>query len=489
MRPNSNVEQRSSSLLTKDENEQIFNLLGQKCQALSTTVVQLYCTEGPDGTHWMKKDIGVLCLVRDINRRSYFFRLFCPLRNRMVWEHEIYNSMQYLAPKSFLHTFEAEERIVAFNFASEDEAIHMRGILLEKLKTKEQKRLERRKVHGRNSVAQAPSRPAPMPSTVSNGYVYPKAAMPSKSFTRSNKKNKKKSITKADIGNPQNFRHVSHVGWDPTTGFDLENVDKSMRKFFEKVGISESDLKDKETREFIYDFIEKHGGLDAVKQDIHHQSILPPPSPPPPPPVPSRNAPAPAPSSNFRPAPPPPPSRNASAAHPAPPPPPSDPPPVNVMMQRNHEQMIKRTAPNATGPMNNAPPPPPPPPLPPPNPISEGNGPPIPPVSSSSNSAPSAAAFDPRSALMESIRSGTKLKHVEADSKKTDDSRGELLNQIRQGVELKSVQPVEKPSQGSLPVDGLAGALARALAERSKAIHSDSSDTNDSDESDSDEWG
>ena len=73
--------------------------------------MQLYSTEGPDGTQWMKKDVGVLCLVRDINRRSYFFRLFCTLRNRMIWEHEIYNSMQYLAPKPFLHTFEAEVRL------------------------------------------------------------------------------------------------------------------------------------------------------------------------------------------------------------------------------------------------------------------------------------------------------------------------------------------------------------------------------------------
>lgn len=32
-------------------------------------------------------------------------------------------------------------------------------------------------------------------------------------------------ITKADIGMPQEFRHVSHVGWNPYTGFDLDNVD------------------------------------------------------------------------------------------------------------------------------------------------------------------------------------------------------------------------------------------------------------------------
>lgn len=49
------------------------------------------------------------------------------------------------------------------------------------------------------------------------------------------KKFKKKSITKADIGIPLNFQHISHVGWDPNTGFEIGNVDESIRQFFDKV--------------------------------------------------------------------------------------------------------------------------------------------------------------------------------------------------------------------------------------------------------------
>lgn len=96
---------------------------------------------------------------------------------------------------------------------------------------------------------------------------------------------------------------------------------------------------------------------------------------------------------------------------------------------------------------------------------------------------------------MDAIKSGKKLKHVEVDadnkSVKSMDSRGELLDQIRQGIELKPVQVESRSSQGSsgggAPEDGLAGALARALAERSRAIHSESSDSDD-DEEDDDEW-
>lgn len=48
------------------------------------------------------------------------------------------------------------------------------------------------------------------------------------------------------------------------------------------------------------------------------------------------------------------------------------------------------------------------------------------------------------------------------------------------------MQPIEKKINNNLEGDGLAGALARALAERARVIHSDSS-TSDSSEGD-DDW-
>lgn len=48
------------------------------------------------------------------------------------------------------------------------------------------------------------------------------------------------------------------------------------------------------------------------------------------------------------------------------------------------------------------------------------------------------------------------------------------------------MQPIEKKNVKNLEGDGLAGALARALAERARVIHSDSS-TSDSSEGD-DDW-
>ena len=51
-------------------------------------------------------------------------------------------------------------------------------------------------------------------------------------------------------------------------GFDLENVDPKLKQFFSKAGVSERELQDKDTRDFIYDFIDKHGGIEAALLEV-----------------------------------------------------------------------------------------------------------------------------------------------------------------------------------------------------------------------------
>jgi len=57
------------------------------------------------------------------------------------------------------------------------------------------------------------------------------------------KESLKKRIKKEDIGMPQDFRHVSHVGWDPNKGFDVDLAqieDPNLKMFFAKVSITHS---------------------------------------------------------------------------------------------------------------------------------------------------------------------------------------------------------------------------------------------------------
>ena len=44
----------------------------------------------------------------------------------------------------------------------------------------------------------------------------------SKDKSKDKKKDKKKKkLTKDEIGTPTNFKHISHVGWDPNIGLDV----------------------------------------------------------------------------------------------------------------------------------------------------------------------------------------------------------------------------------------------------------------------------
>lgn len=80
---------------------------------------------------------------------------------------------------------------------------------------------------------------------------------------------------------PTNFKHVVHVGWTAQKGFDLKGDEVSnLNSFLEKAGVSEQQLNDRDTRAFIYDFIQSHNVLDSVKSEKEQV---------PPPPVPSRH--------------------------------------------------------------------------------------------------------------------------------------------------------------------------------------------------------
>jgi hypothetical protein len=45
-------------------------------KSASTSIVQLFFGSKEDGATWSKFSSGVLCLVRDCLKKSYFFRLF-----------------------------------------------------------------------------------------------------------------------------------------------------------------------------------------------------------------------------------------------------------------------------------------------------------------------------------------------------------------------------------------------------------------------------
>ncbi|KAK3921305.1 Wiskott-Aldrich syndrome protein [Frankliniella fusca] len=439
--------QSSSSLLSPEENETVARLLGERCVNMVMSVVQVYQTTPPDHGSWKKRDAGVLVLVKDSGKRSYFFRLYCLTRRALVWEHELYSNMEqhYNTPKPFFHMFEAEDCVTGFNFADEREANAMSAALKEKAARKrirqEKKRQPERQAaqmtHTRDHLSSPHSLSTP---TLSNGSSTTSTHHRTAKGKVKRSREGKKKLSKADIGHPQDFKHVSHVGWNPNTGFDIEDrddgLDPTLKQFLEKAGVSETQMQDKNTRDFIYDFIKNHGGIDRVKNEVQVTSV-------PPPPVPARNAPT---NSSIRSAPPPPPPPSRTQLPPPPPPSqasvaasasgPPPPPPLRSLPQR---QDSTKGAPTP-------PPPPPPPPV-----LTMAPPPPPPGSIPAPPSAAAPAMPDPRSALMDAIRSGKALKPVVIEEKNRNggsgDTRAELMDQIRQGKELKAVSKEPKESE------------------------------------------
>ncbi|XP_050696454.1 actin nucleation-promoting factor WASL-like isoform X2 [Eriocheir sinensis] len=455
------------------------------------------------------------------------------------------------------------DQMIGLNFADESEANSFNTAISDRLAAKLKKREERKRMSEQQQQQQQQQRPTSVHSTHQQQNVshlhhqpqqqqqpqppqqpkphyvspYTNNDLRKKGTKKGNKKTTK--LSKNEIGMPMDFKHITHVGFNPDTGFSQFNMDDKLEGFFNMVGVSQKQLSDSRTREFIYDFIEKNGGVEkAIQETQRHSSrgsppppiipssaMLPPPPakssvpPPPPPTVPSHT-----PTQGTRAAPPPPPPRNTNHGHPPPPPPPGfapppppphsrspmPPPPGQVMAGKkttplpplpppttNHHQTPPPPPPTSTIPSlqhhhphhhstKAAAPPPPPPPAPPANGMAPPPPPPLP-----AGPPGGGAATDTRSALLEQIRAGsTHLKKVEpVERPAATDSRSQLMDQIRTGFSLK---PVEDGSDSSGPksaepkLEGLALDLHRALAMRATAIQSDDDDDSDSEEDD--EW-
>jgi len=99
-----------SQLLSNEENSNLNKILGSRCPSLATAVVQIYMSDSASGhAKWNKRSCGVVCLVKDNPKRSYFIRVLDMDRKVVVFDQEIYNQFRYRSPRPYFHTFEAED--------------------------------------------------------------------------------------------------------------------------------------------------------------------------------------------------------------------------------------------------------------------------------------------------------------------------------------------------------------------------------------------
>lgn len=175
----------------------------------------------------------------------------------MLWEQELYNSMDYNAPITYFHTFEGEDCMAAFNFANETEAMIMRydniflfillsfsfggkfnfntfflsnsSIISERLSSNRQRRQERKsKIESevQKRVTTLPRRNLNntsdyfsssansnmingSPSTLTTNGVLSNISIYKRATKR--EKDPKRKLTTADIGLPSNFRYMQKL--------------------------------------------------------------------------------------------------------------------------------------------------------------------------------------------------------------------------------------------------------------------------------------
>ncbi|KAK7878458.1 hypothetical protein WMY93_030995 [Mugilogobius chulae] len=479
-----------SCLLSAQENDRLEELLGRRCASMATAVAQLFMALPNNPGVWSLQGTGAVCFVKDNPQRSYFIRMFDLKVGKLTWEQELYNQFVYSAPQPFFHTFAADDCQVGLNFADEQEADVFINVIEDKINQRSNRQEKKQrppqsgadralppvpndKVSGSQGGFHMATVDIPNPDIQTSRYRSMPSPISSLSKNKKDKKNKKKApkLSKADIGAPSGFKHVTHVGWDPN------NLDPDLLKLLSQAGIQETGAlppvpgsgapAPPPSRGRSGPLPPSQVSPEAARALLLLSTLLPsarfiswgvPPPPPQqthpsgrsslPPPPPAHLSPPSKPSHHTLPPPPPPSSQPRS---PGVPPVPHVPP-----------------APSRGGGGLGGGPPPPPPPPPPPAPMMTctTDGPPRPPVPCGGAPKPTAASS-------------------------SGDSRGALLDQIRLGKKLRNVTecvdqaPPTSPASG----EGIVGALMMAMQKRSKVIHSsDESEDIGDDDDDDDEW-
>lgn len=122
-------ENRPSLLLSREENQTVFDILGKGrqvrekkgklvkvgikanswslLQTLATAVVKLLVPT-PNQSKWQVKEVGVACFVRDTTKKSYFIQVLSLVTKSMAFRQEIYNQFEYEMMSEHLLTFEGD---------------------------------------------------------------------------------------------------------------------------------------------------------------------------------------------------------------------------------------------------------------------------------------------------------------------------------------------------------------------------------------------
>lgn len=134
-----------------------------------------------------------------------------------AWEQELYVDFKYYRDTDLFHSFEADEGMVGFLFADEEDADKFYSAVTEQLElctTRKSDCAKKKKSRSIFSVFRFSSKKKDQDASDTESTT----SVPEK-------KKKNDDLTHDDVSEPRDFRHLSHIGFNPEKGtFDVRFV-------------------------------------------------------------------------------------------------------------------------------------------------------------------------------------------------------------------------------------------------------------------------
>lgn len=340
-----------------NEAEQIYAAFST-CDVWSIGVVRVYKAVGGSWNFTGITGAAVMASEKGPNEEDLcYVRVFDLKTNTTVFEQELWYFFNYEQATSWFHTFESNEHVYGLSFADEGEAADFYAKVLESVEIQkgqappeadpanQEYQEEPAPVQSYSAPPPAAARPPAPAGPPPPGPSGPPPAAPTHQMTNSGSSGnlgqaqvieglpmkaipirnaligkdspsqpkqppkkggggllgkmfggKKKDEPHVPVvGAPTDFKHESHIGWDPERGFEIRNIPPEWKALFQAAGVKKSELTNATTAKMI---------METVVEVVSGVAPPPPPPPPgpPPPPVPGAPRPPPAPAPGGAPA-------------------------------------------------------------------------------------------------------------------------------------------------------------------------------------------
>ena len=252
-----------ASLGVGDEHARAQEALSGGLQLLAQAAVKMFRSDNGDG--WQEAGGPGMLVYCSNSSGSQWMKVVqlsdgATLLNEELYEdfNRTYSSDSRAAQMAF-HTMEFDGWVGGFCFARDTEAQQFASAVPASCPK------------GTGGPPPAPARPGPpdpappappgrpaSPAAIATRPIAPPAAEPPpeednkrRGWFGKKKKEKKETERPMEIGAPTNFKHITHIGWDESNGFDVRNLPEEWKSLFKAAGVKKKDLAHKDTAKLI----------------------------------------------------------------------------------------------------------------------------------------------------------------------------------------------------------------------------------------------